>query len=175
MSQEQSDGEGSWMETGTDRFVDASLETGVELRLPTEVDMVPEKICGEVPNYPGVDLDAVGPDPEKQHRFGPPNVARRKWARHGLPLPRAPEPRRQLPESGAQPVRFGDGRCTFGMSSMTHPRADQRQWETGIQPVDLVPNWVALGLPTPARRSSDEQLPGRERQLMFDRPQDGTD
>ena len=79
-----------------DRFVDASSESGVELCLPPEVDMVPEQIRREVPNYPGVDdLDAVGPDPEKQRQFEPPNGARQKWARHGLPLPSAPEPLRE--------------------------------------------------------------------------------
>ena len=34
----QSDGEGSGVETGTDRFVNATTETEVELHLPLEVD-----------------------------------------------------------------------------------------------------------------------------------------
>ena len=120
MSREQSGGEGSGVETGTDRFVDATAETEVELRLPLEVDMEPDRIRKDVPIYPGaVDLDVVGPDPETQCRFGPPNGAKPKWARYGLPLPRTPEPRRQLPAAGAQPVGFGDGRCR----------------DTGIQPV----------------------------------------
>ena len=96
MSREQSDGEHSVVEAGTDRFVDATAETEVELRLPLEVDLEPERICKDIPIYPGaVDLDVVGPDPETQRRFEPPNGAKTKWARHGLPLPRTPEPRRQ--------------------------------------------------------------------------------
>ena len=67
MSQEQCDGEGSVGETGTDRFVDASAETEVEVRLPLEVDMEPDRIRKDVQIYPGaVDLDAVGSDPKTQ-------------------------------------------------------------------------------------------------------------
>ena len=53
MSWEQSDGEGSGIETGTDRFVDASAETEVELRLPPEVVMEPDQIRKDVSIYPG--------------------------------------------------------------------------------------------------------------------------
>ena len=42
-------------------------------------------------------------------RFGPPNGAKPKWLRHGLPLPRSPEPGGQLPGAGVQPVGSGDG------------------------------------------------------------------
>ena len=44
MRREQSDGEGSVGETGTDRFVDATAETEVEIRLPLEVDVEPDQI-----------------------------------------------------------------------------------------------------------------------------------
>ena len=47
MSREQSDGEDSVVETGTDRF-----ETEVELRLPVEVDMEPDRIRKDIPIYP---------------------------------------------------------------------------------------------------------------------------
>ena len=74
MSREQSDGEGNGVENGTNRFVDVTAETEVELRLPLEVDMEPERIRKDVPIYPGVvDLDVVGPDPETQRRFGSAN------------------------------------------------------------------------------------------------------
>ena len=124
-------------ETGTDRFVDATAETEVELRLPLEVDMEPDRIRKDVPIYPGaVDLDVVDPNPETQGRFGHPNgVKSPKWPRHGLPLPRTPEPRRQLPGAGAQPVEFGDGRRKFGMSSSTCPGLAQRRPNAGIQQV----------------------------------------
>ena len=42
MSRKQSDGEGSVGETGTDRFVDATVETEVELRLPLEAYTEPD-------------------------------------------------------------------------------------------------------------------------------------
>ena len=109
-------------ETGPNRFVDATAETEVELRLPPDVEMEPDRIRKDVPIYPGaVDLDAVNPDPETHRQFGPPNGAKPKWPRHGLPLPRTSEPHRQLPGAGAQPVGFGYGRHTFGMSSPTYP------------------------------------------------------
>ena len=70
MSWEQSDGEGSVGETGTDRFVDATVDTEVELRLPLEVDVELDQIRKDVPNNSGaVNLDAVDPDPETQRRF----------------------------------------------------------------------------------------------------------
>ena len=73
MSREQSNGEGSVGETGTDRFVDVTAETEVELRLPLEVDVEPDQIRKDVPiNSEAVNLDAVDPDPETQRWFGPP-------------------------------------------------------------------------------------------------------
>ena len=93
MSREQSDVEDGVVETGTDRFVDATAETEVELSLPLEVDMEPDWIHKDIPIYPGaVSLDVVGPDPGTQHRVEPPNGAKPKWARHGLQLPRTPQP-----------------------------------------------------------------------------------
>ena len=139
-------------ETRTDRFVDATAETEVELRLPLEVDV----------------------DRETQRRFGPPNGAKPKWPRHGIPtLPRAPEPHRQLPESGAQLVGFRDGRRKFGMSSPVYPSLAQRQQNAGIQQVKLTPDWFAFGLPTPALLSPDKQLPGLGTESEFDRFGDG--
>ena len=78
-------------ETGTGRFVDATAETEVELRLPLEVDMEPDQIRKDVLiNSGAANLDAVDPDPETQRRFGPPNGAKPKW----------PRPHRQLPGPG---------------------------------------------------------------------------
>ena len=67
MSREQSDGEDSAGETRTDRFVDATVEMEVELRLPLEVDVEPAQIRKDVPiNSGAVNMDAVDPDPETQ-------------------------------------------------------------------------------------------------------------
>ena len=71
-----------------------SDEPEVELRLPLEVDMGPDRIRKDVPiNSGAVNLDAVDPDQETQRRFGLPNRAKPKWPRHGfLTLPHTPEP-----------------------------------------------------------------------------------
>ena len=59
-------------ETGTERFVDATAETEVELRLPLEVDVEPDQIRKDGPIDSGaINLDAVDPDPETPRRFGP--------------------------------------------------------------------------------------------------------
>ena len=39
-------------------------------------------------------------------RFEPPNGAKPKWLRHGLPLPRSPEPGGQLPGAGVHSIGF---------------------------------------------------------------------
>ena len=129
MSREQSDGEGSVGETGTDGFVDATAETEVKLCLPLEVDVEPDQIRKYVPiNSGAVNLDSVDLDPETQRRFGPLYGAKPKWPRHGFrTLPLTPEPHRQLPWSGAHPVGFKDGRHKFGMSSPVHPGLAQRR------------------------------------------------
>ena len=146
MNREQSDGEGSVAETGTDRFVDA-----------TAVDMEPDWIRKDVPIHLGaVDLDAFDPDPETQCRFGPPNRVKPKWPRNGLPLPHTLEPCRQLPGAGARPVGFGDGRRTFGISSTPYPGLAQRRPNAEMQ---LKPDLFAFGLPTPAHLSPDKQSP----------------
>ena len=73
-SREQSDGEGSGGETGTDGFVDATAEIEVELPLPLEIDVEPNQIQKENPIDSGaVNLDAVDLDPETQRRFVPPD------------------------------------------------------------------------------------------------------
>ena len=62
--------------TETNRFVDATAETEVELRLPLEVDMEPDRICEDVPIYPGaVDLDAGDPTPIWTPKRGQTEVA----------------------------------------------------------------------------------------------------
>ena len=87
MSQEQSDGEGSGVEPRTDRFIDATMETEVELCLPLEVDMEPDHIHKDVPIYLEIDdLDVVSPDSETQRRFG----AKPKWASYRYPALRDP-------------------------------------------------------------------------------------
>ena len=150
MSREQSDGEDNVVETGTDWFVDATAETEVELCLHLQVGK-------DIPIYPGaVCLDVVGPDLGMQRRLEPPNGAKPKWARHGLQLPRTPEPHRQLPGAGAQPIGFGDGRCPFGITSPTYSGPAQRRPNAGIQPVMLTPDQFAFELPTLAHLSSSE-------------------
>ena len=109
MSREQSDGEDSVVGTGVDRFVDATAETEVELRLPLEADMETDQIPKDIPISPpgAVGLDVVIPNQGEQRRLEPPGGAKPKWPRFGLPIPRTPGPRRQLPGAGAQPEVAG--------------------------------------------------------------------
>ena len=88
MSREQSDGEDSVGENGTDRFVDATAEMEVELRLPLEVDTEPDRMCRDGPIFLGaVNLDAVDPGQEKQRRFEPPNGPNRSGPDTGCRYP----------------------------------------------------------------------------------------
>ena len=104
----------------------------------------------EISIYLGaVGLYVVGPDPGTQHRLELPNGAKPKWARHGLQLLCTPEPRGQIPGAGAQPVGFGDGRCTFGITSPAYPGMAQHRPNAGIQPVKLAPHRFAFERPTP--------------------------
>ena len=54
MNREHSDGEDIVVETGTDQFVEATAETEVELRLPLEVDMEPDRIRKDILRYPAL-------------------------------------------------------------------------------------------------------------------------
>ena len=109
MSRELSDGEDSAAET--DEFVDATAETEVELHLPLEVDMEPDRIHEEVPTFPGsADTDAVDPDPGAWRRFESPNGAKPKWLRFGLPGMASRSLDEQFPRAGRQSAGSGDGR-----------------------------------------------------------------
>ena len=166
MSREQFNGEDSEGETGTNRFVDATTE----LHLPVEPDQIRE----DVPIYPGaVDLNAGNPNLETQRQFAPPNGAKTKWPRHGLPLPRTPEPCRKVLGAGARPVGSGDGRRKFGMSNTSYPGLAQRRPNAGIQQTKLTPDRFTFGLPTPVLLSPDRQLPGVGTQFEFDQFKDG--
>ena len=150
MSREHSDDEDSVVGIGTDRFGDATAETEVELRLPLEHYM--EWILKDIPIYPkAVMLRCLRSKP--------------KWAQHGLQLLRTPGPRGQLPGAGAQPVGFGDVRCSFGPTSPIYPGLAQRRPGAGIQPVKPAPDRFAFGIPTPVYAGSDKQLPGADKQL----------
>ena len=174
MSREQSDGEDSVGETGTDGFVDVTVEMEVELRLPLEVDMKPDRIREDVLLFPEiVDPDAVNTNQGTQHGFGFLNVAKPKWSRHGLSLPLIPELRRQLPGAGAQPVGSGDGRCKLDTFDPTYPGLIQRQTSTWIRQPKPTPHRFTLGSPTPAFRSPDRPFPGVGTQLEFNRFKDG--
>ena len=156
------------MGTGTDRFVDATAETEVELCLPLEVDMEPDRILKDIVIHPGtVRLDALGPDSEgrSNSRTGPKRSGPEMVCRY-------PAPRGQLPGAGTQPEDFGDGRCTFGITSPMNPDPTQRRLGAGIQPVKPAPDRFTFGIPTPVYPSSDKQLPGLWAQPWFDRFKD---
>ena len=125
MSGDYSDGEGS---VGPDaEFVDVTVETEVELRLPMEVDMKPDQPREDVPTFPGdVDPDVVDLGQDVQCRFEPPSGARPKWPGHRLPLPRILEPRRPLSGATVQLAGSGDGRRKQGAANPTYTGLAQR-------------------------------------------------
>ena len=121
---------------GTDGFVDVTGETEVELRLPLEVDMEPNK---DVPTYPGVvDLGAVGPVIDTHRRIDPPTAAKPKWARRELPIPRTLEYQRWRSEIDARPGKLEEDRCTFGAASQTYP--DQHLPKVRLPPARSTPD-----------------------------------
>ena len=72
MSREQTDGEDSVVGIGVDRFVDATAEMEVELRLPFEADMERDQIPKDLPISPGaVGLDVIIPNLGEQRQLEP--------------------------------------------------------------------------------------------------------
>ena len=136
--------------------------------------MGPDRIHEDVPLFPGtVDPDAVDPNPGMQHGFGPPSGINPKWFRSGLSFPLTPEPHRQLPGAGAQPVGSTDGCRMFDTSDPRYLGLTQRRMSTGIWQPKPMPHHFTLGSPTPELQSPDRQLLGVGTRLEFDRFKDG--
>ena len=73
---------------------DMTNDGEVELNLPREVveeQVLPREDIQKPPGAINPGTIAIGQ--EERHRFEPPNGARSKWPRHGLPLPSILEPR----------------------------------------------------------------------------------
>ena len=98
MSGDYSDGEGSVGHEAD--LVDATADTEVDLHLPLEVYMPLDQLREDVPTF----SSAVDLGQEERRRFEPPNGAKSKWPRHGLPLPIITEPRSPVPEATAHSV-----------------------------------------------------------------------
>ena len=74
------------MGTGVDRFVDATTETEVELRLPLGAGMEPDQIPKDIPMPLGaVSLDVVIPNLEEHADSNPRTGSNRIDGHHGAP------------------------------------------------------------------------------------------
>ena len=110
---------------------------------------------------------------ERSTDLDPLHGAKPKWYRHRVSWPLIPEPRRQLPGAGAQPVGSGGGRCKLDTSDPTYPELIQHRTSTGIWQPKPTPHHFTLGSPTPAFRIPDRPFPRVGTQLEFDCFKDG--
>ena len=109
MSGDHSDGEGSVGHEA--EFVTTSGDREVELRLPLEVDMDPDRPREDIRTHLGaVSPSVVDLGQEEQRRFEPPNGAKSKWPGHGLSLPLDMELCRQPPGAAEHLVGPGTAR-----------------------------------------------------------------
>ena len=94
-----SDGDGSVRHEA--KFVDTTGDMEMELRLPLEVDMDPDRPREDIRTHSG----AVAPSEVilGQRCFEFPNGAKPKWPGYGLSLPLDTEPRRQPPGAWNNP------------------------------------------------------------------------
>ena len=133
MSGTASDGEGSVGHEAD--FVDATADTEVDMRLPLEVDWRPDSPREHVWTTSGAaDQEAVDLGQGEQRRFEPPNGARSKWPRHGLPLLVITEPRSLVPGATAHSVGPGAGRHRLGAADPTYLGLAKRRQTAGIFP-----------------------------------------
>ena len=100
---------------------------------------------------------------EEQCRFEPPNGARPKWPRHGLPLLIIFEPRSPVTGATANLGGPGVGLRRLGATAPTYPEFTQRRRNAGIKTPTQVELERDLGLPGPGG-----QLPGGEAQFEPD-------
>ena len=148
MSDDHSGGEGS---VGLEAdFVDTTEDIEIGLRLPREVDTEQDRHSEDIRNPSGaVAPSEVALGQEERPRFEPPNGARSKWPRHGMPLPIISKPR--SPVRGAT-ANLGGPQVSLrrlGETAQIFPELTQRRRESGIK----TPTWVELvrdlGFPGP--------------------------
>ena len=106
MSDDHSDGDGSGGHAVD--LVDATEDMEIELNLPREVDEVQDRPREDIRKPPGaITPGEAALGQEERDRFEPPNGARSKWPRYGLPIPSILEPR--SPVMGATANLGGSG------------------------------------------------------------------
>ena len=128
---ELSDGEGSDEHEAV--FVDASADTEVDLRLPPEERMPPDKLREDVPASSGVlDPTAIGQD--DQHRFTPRNGAKPKWPGHELSWQCSHLPRAAAQVAGSGRGCHRQGTTIPAYTGPAHRRPDQPSPDEQLSP-----------------------------------------
>ena len=129
----------------------------VELNLPREVVEEQGRTHEDIRKPPGaINPGTMALDQEERHRFEPPNGARSKWPRHGLPLLSILEPRSPGTGATANVGESGADRRGFGAPGLFLSELQQHRQSAGIES----PTWVNLG------RHRD--YPGLGGQLLVD-------
>ena len=133
MSDDHSGGEGSVGHEAD--FVDMTENMEVELRLHLEVDMELDRPREDIrTSHSGaIAPSEVDLGQEEQHRFEPPNGARPKWPRHGLPLPTISEPRSPVTGAMANLGGPGVGLRRLGVTALTYAELTQHRRNAGIK------------------------------------------
>ena len=164
MSQEQSDGEDSMVETEDGPVDDGTAETEVNFRLPCGSDPGPEGVQKDIPIVTGaVGVEADTPDPGQPRRLGHLGGAKPKRPTFELPTAPTPGTARSLPGAGTQPVI---DRFVFERPTPTYPAPGRPLPGAGTQPVS---DRFAYELPTPTYPAPGRSLPGAGAQPVTDR------
>ena len=115
--------------------------------------MKPDQLQEKIPAYLG-DVDPADFGQDEQRRFEPPNRAKPKWPRHGLPLPIIMEPCSPVVGATVQLVGSGAGRRRPGAANPTYSGLSQRPQNATIKTHTRVDFGRASRFPGP-----DGQLP----------------
>ena len=129
---------------------DMTDDEEVELNLPREVVEEQVRPRDDIRKPPrAINPDTMVLDQDERHRFEPPNGARSKWPRHGLPLPSILEPRSPGTGAMANVGESGADRRGFGATGQIFSEFQQRRQSAAVETptrVDLEMHWDFPGL-----------------------------
>ena len=160
MSGDYSDGEDSGGHKAY--FVDATANTEVDLHLPLEVDMQPDKPREDAPAYSGAD-DLGDISQDKQRRLKPPNGPNRNGPDTGCRCLSIWNHVDNCRGATAQVTGSGTGHCKQGAVIPTYPGLAQRRQRAGTK----TPTHFNFGKST-GLQSPDGQLPPLGEQFELD-------